>query len=423
MYASDNIWRPFTSLVSKSKPLKIVKAEGLYLYTEDGNKIADLNASWWVNIHGHSHPYISEAIRKQLEKFGHVMFSDCTHEAAETLAKKIVNFLPQNHKKIFFSDNGSTAVEVALKISRQYFYLKGEQRGRYLAFHGGYHGDTFGGMSAAERNVFNAAFRNLLFDTFLIPLPDDDKIPDILNTIEIEHKKNPFIAFIYEPLVQGAAGMKMYEARYLEQIINRCSELGILTIADEVMTGFGRTGTFLASDQMKSKPDMVCLSKGLTGGFMPLGLTSVSDKVVEVFENENPMHTFYHGHSYTAYALACSAAAANIELFEKENTLQKVQRMESAYRNCILQLRGVSGIQNLRCKGGIFAAEADIQNYKGEDYLNPLKGKMQEYFLERGMLIRPLGNTFYLIPPYCIREEEIYSAADCFRNFVEGLER
>jgi adenosylmethionine-8-amino-7-oxononanoate aminotransferase len=414
------IWRPFTSLCDNRQPLKILKAEGLYLFTEDGRRLADMNASWWVNIHGHGHPYIKQAILRQLENMDHVMFSNCTHDASDLLAFKLKKYLPYEHQKVFFSDNGSTAVEVGLKMALQYFYLKKEKRLRFLAFQGAYHGDTFGSMSVAERNIFSKPFSDLLFQTFFIPLPNKENIHNLLQFIEKEHRIQPFAGFIYEPLVQGAAGMRMYEATYLNQILGKCREWGILCIADEVMTAFGRTGTFLASDQMTHKPDILCLSKGLTGGYMPLGLTSASESVVEVFRSYNPEYTFYHGHSYTAYPIACAAAVANIELFENENTLNKVTNIESWYKKLISDLKSYPNLKNLRFKGGIFATEIHVKDMN-DDYLNPLKGKLFDFFLERNILIRPLGNTFYLIPPYCVKEEEIKKSMDVLMEFLSSI--
>lgn len=420
IHSAPLIWRPFTSLCENREPLKILKAEGLYLFTEDGRRLADMNASWWVNIHGHGHPYIKQAIQRQLERMDHVMFSNCSHDAAEFLALKLKKYLPVGHQKVFFSDNGSTAVEVGLKMALQYFYLKRDKRLRFLAFQGAYHGDTFGSMSTAERNIFSKPFSDLLFQSFFIPLPNKENIQNILQTIEKEHRNHPFAGFIYEPLVQGAAGMKMYEATYLDQILGKCKEWGILCIADEVMTAFGRTGTFLASDQMTHKPDILCLSKGLTGGWMPLGLTSTSESVVEVFRSNNLEYTFYHGHSYTAYPLACAAALANIEIFEKENTLNKVSDIESWYNKLISDLKSHPKLKNLRCKGGIFATEIHIEDTE-DDYLNPLKGKMFDFFLKNNILIRPLGNTFYLIPPYCVNKNEVSSAAEVLLEFLESI--
>jgi adenosylmethionine-8-amino-7-oxononanoate aminotransferase len=413
------IWRPFTSLRSQRNPLKIVRAEGLYLITEDGRKIADLNASWWVNIHGHSHPYIHEALRNHLEKFDHVMFSDCTHEPAEKLAFLLKKHIPQTHSKIFFSDNGSTAVEVGLKMATQYFYLQGIARKRFLALQGGYHGDTFGGMSSGDRTVFNRPFSSLLFDVFFVEPPQPDNLHSILETLEYQHKKNPFIGFVYEPLVQGAAGMKMHDAQALNQMLAWCKANHILCIADEVMTGLGRTGTFLASDQMQEKPDILCLSKGLTGGILPLGVTTVDEKIVQIFRNPSPEYTFYHGHSYTAYALACAASCACLEIFQKENTLEKIRRIEEIYhaQKTSFSHAFVSGF---RVKGSICAMEIMYEG-KEADYLHPLKGKIFDFFLEHNILVRPLGNTFYLIPPYCIKEEEILYCFEVLKKFLKQL--
>lgn len=414
------IWHPFTHLKYQHKNIVITKAKGIYLITEEGKKIIDAIGSWWVNVHGHTHPYISKKIKEQLNQLEHCIFSGFTHIPAIELAQKLAMLVPVKDPKIFYSDNGSTSVEVAIKMAFQYFYNKGvKKKNKIIAFKGAYHGDTFGGMSVAERNVFNLPFRSNLFDTYFIDIPDPNNFDRVRQQLIKYLNKNNVAAFIFEPLVQGAAGMIMYKARYLDELISICRHNGIITIADEVFTGFGKTGKLFACDYLKNKPDIICLSKGLTGGFLPLGVTAVNNKIYKAFINSDKTKTFYHGHSFTANPLMCTAALGNLELIEKTNFLEKIKTIESWHKNFIKEIQKHSIIKDIRCLGIILAIE--IKTKEKTHYLNSLSSLIEDYFLSKNILIRPLGNVLYLVPPVIIQKKEMNTIYSAITDFLVYL--
>lgn len=407
------VWHPFTHLKSAEEPIVIKRAEGLYYYDENGNKFMDAISSWWVNLHGHAHPHISKRVAEQVMSMEHVMFSGFTHQPAIELAERLLNHLPANQSKIFYSDNGSTAVEVALKMALQFWNNQDEEKPLFIAFENAYHGDTFGGMSVGERNVFNNAFEKLLFDVVHVPLPNAENIIDIERQLTTLFQNHLVAAFIFEPLVQGAAGMIMYEAQYLDRLIALCKLNKVITIADEVMTGFGRTGKFFANDYLQNKPDIICLSKGLTGGYMPLGVTSCAEYIYKGFISEDKTKTFFHGHSFTANPTACSAALASMDLMEKEETLTRIRRISESHTEFVTKISSHIKLKDIRQCGTILALELNTQEHT--HYLNNASEEITNYFLKRGILLRPLGNVFYLIPPYCITDRElaeIYAAIE-----------
>ena len=413
----DFVWHPFTHLKSAEDNICIEKAEGSYYYGDKGNKIIDAISSWWVNLHGHSHPYINKKISEQLQKFEHTIFSGFTHPPAVELAERLLKHLPNNLGKVFYSDNGSTAVEVALKMTLQYWHNKGEERTVFIAFENGYHGDTFGSMSVGERNVFNNAFDKLLFDVIHVGLPDEKNIDFIKEQLNRLFQNHKIAGFIFEPLVQGAAGMKMYEAKYLDEIINLCNKNKVITIADEVMTGFGRTGKFFASHFLKNPPDIICLSKGLTGGYFPLGVTACADFIYEAFISDDKTKTFFHGHSYTANPTTCTAALASLDLMEEENTFKNIARIHNQHQKFLKKIKNHKALNDVRLCGTIIAFE--IYTVEESHYLNKASEKIADYFIKKNILLRPLGNVFYLIPPYCTNEsdlEYIYSEIESFLN-------
>ncbi|MBS1689960.1 MAG: adenosylmethionine--8-amino-7-oxononanoate transaminase, partial [Bacteroidetes bacterium] len=298
------IWHPYTAMKLSPEAIGIVKGEGIFLVDEAGNKYIDAIASWWVNLHGHSHPYIAKKISEQLLTLEHCIFAGFTHEPAVALAERLLAILPGSQKKIFYSDNGSTAVEVAIKMSLQYWENKGAPKKRIVALADAYHGDTFGAMSVSGRSIFTKAFNGFLFDVDFISFPSKENAAKSLQELEAILKKGDVAAFIVEPLIQGTAGMRMYSAKVLEQYFKLCKQYNALIIADEVMTGFGRTNTLFSCDQVSTAPDMICLSKGLTGGTMPMGITSCAQHIFDAFYDDDRMKTLYHGHSYTANPIA-----------------------------------------------------------------------------------------------------------------------
>lgn len=414
------VWHPFTHLKYAEAPVHIVRGEGAYFYDSDGNKLLDAISSWWVNLHGHCHPYISHKVAEQLHTLEHAIFSAFTHEPAVKLAERLIGHLPENQSKIFYSDNGSTAVEVGLKMVLQYWHNQGVSKKKFIAFENAYHGDTFGGMSVGARNVFNNAFENLLFDVIHIPLPDEENIEQIKDTLTTWFANHHDIAgFIFEPLVQGAAGMMMYEAKYLDELIALCKENHVICIADEVMTGFGRTGEFFASNYLIHKPDIICLSKGLTGGYMPLGVTSCAQFIYNSCVSDDKTKTFFHGHSYTANPTACSAGLASLDLMEKEETWAQIRMISSANQAFAVKLKNHPKLKDCRVQGTILALEINTQEHT--HYLNNVSESIAGYFLKKGIVVRPLGNILYLIPPYCITETELNHVFDVMTLFLSEL--
>ncbi len=414
------VWHPFTHLKYADIPVQLVRGEGTYFYDAEGNKLLDAISSWWVNLHGHCHPYISQKVTEQLNTLEHAIFSSFTHEPAVTLAERLIGHLPKNQAKIFYSDNGSTAVEVGLKMVLQYWHNQGIQKKKFIAFENAYHGDTFGGMSVGARNVFNNAFENLLFDVIHIPLPDADNIEQLKDTLHnwfINH--NDIAGFIFEPLVQGAAGMLMYEAQHLAELIKVCKEHKVVCIADEVMTGFGRTGEFFASNYLTQQPDIICLSKGLTGGYMPLGVTSCAQFIYDSCVSDDKTQTFFHGHSYTANPTACVAALASLDLMEKTETWTQIRMISELHIEFVKKHNHRQTLKNLRCKGTILALEINTKEHT--HYLNHASETIASYFLKNGIIVRPLGNILYLIPPYCITEMELKEVYGVMERFLDQL--
>lgn len=415
------VWHPFTHQLTAPDPVLVTRAEGLYYFDDNGRRYLDAISSWWVNLHGHCHPYISEKVSQQLFTLEHSMFSDFTHRPAIELAERLIGHLPGNQAKIFFSDNGSTAVEVGLKMALQYWHNRGAQRNRFIALDGAYHGDTFGGMSVGARNVFNQAFENLLFDVVHIPLPQTAGFDAVKREFDALLTSGTIAGFIFEPLVQGAAGMRMYDAALLDELIGLCNLHGVPCIADEVMTGFGRTGRFFASDHLNNKPDIVCMSKGLTGGYLPLGATSCSQQIYDAYLSPDKTKTFFHGHSYTANPTACAAALASLDLMETGSTQQSIRMISEMHRRFCSVVQRCSSVKEARCCGTILAIE--LKTTDGTYYLHEMAGTITRFFFERGIVLRPLGNVFYLIPPYVIGADELQQVYATITDFLTALEQ
>lgn len=396
------IWHPFTSLQSPA-PIPVAKAEGVWLHTTDGRKILDAVSSWWVNLYGHANPVIAEAISKQAQNMEHVIFAGFTHEPAILVAEKLLKLCGERFSKVFFSDNGSTSVEVALKLAIQYWVNKGVKKTKILALEGAYHGDTFGAMSAGERNLFNKPFQPYLFDVDFVPFPED--IEQSLTVFDKYCKSGEVAAFIYEPLIQGTAGMRIYSFDFLAKAFEIAERYGVIMIADEVFTGMGRTGRNFASEYMLKKPDLMCVSKGITGGFLPLGLTVVSVKIIEVFDHSDVSKTFYHGHSYTGNAICCAAANASLDLLVSDSMQQNIARIAEKHRAFLSELSGHSKIIRAESLGTILSIELKTNN--GQGYTSGIRKFLYDFFINENILIRPLGNIIYLVPPYVIKDEEL----------------
>ncbi len=409
------IWHPYTQMKTAGTPIGILRGEGSWLYSDAGKKYLDATSSWWVNLHGHAHPAISEAVTRQLNTLEHVIFAGFTHEPAVTLAEGLLKILPSSQEKIFYSDNGSTAVEVALKMAIQFWHNQNISRTKFIVFENSYHGDTFGSMSVSARSAFTNAFGGLLFDVITVPLPDKNDPEKAIVAFKqtLSENKNEIAAFIFEPLILGAGGMLMYEAKHLDVLMSLCREADVLCIADEVMTGFGRTGQLFACDHLNSQADIICLSKGITGGTMALGATSCSKKIFDAFLSDDKLKTLFHGHSYTANPLACAAGVASLELLLNETTQQNIKNITHQHLAFAKILKQFSGVKNIRTCGTILAF--DIHNNENTSYFNSQRDALYQFFLEENILLRPLGNTLYILPPYCTGSEEmqlIYTAIE-----------
>ena len=412
------IWHPFTQHQIEPHSIAITHGEGVYLYDEGGNKYIDAISSWWVNLHGHAHPYLAEKIYEQALKIEQVIFAGFTHEPAVRLSERIVGLLPAHFQKVFFSDNGSTAVEVAIKMALQYFHNQGNTRKRkIIALADAYHGDTFGAMSLGAPSAFNAPFQEMLFDVEFIPSPTDPLA--CLKALEekMRHAED-YAAFIFEPLVQGAGGMAMYSAETLDSLIACAQANQVMCIADEIMTGFGRTGKFFAIDHGHQKPDIVCLSKGLTGGMMAMGLTICSDDMFNAFLSADRHKTLFHSHSFTANPLTCAAANARLDLMEAEGFWEKIEAIRESHARWIQQTNHPA-LKNLRQTGTILAFE--LVNGEADDYMNPIRGRAYAHFIKKGVLLRPLGNTIYVLAPYCISQIDLDYIYTCILEFANEL--
>ncbi len=405
------ILHPFTPYSAEKQNIPIVKASGEFLYDENGKTYIDAISSWWVNLHGHSHPYINQKITEQLHELEHVMFSGFTHAPAVQLAEKLLAHLHPYYSEIFYSDNGSTAIEVALKMSLQYWKNQGEEKKKFLAFTHSYHGDTFGAMAVSTRDVFTKPFHAHLFHVDFIEIPTEDNLDRNMELLEQLFKEEDIAGFIFEPLVQGAGGMRMYLAEHLDFLLRLCKDYEVLTIADEVMTGFGRTGKMFAIDHLQVKPDILCLSKGLTGGYMPLGITAYASKIAQAFKTDETVKTFYHGHSFTGNPISCVAALASLELFEKENTFEKIENIRSMHLDFADLLDSFDVVENVRVTGSILAFDIKTE-YQEYFYTNPIREVLYEFYLQEGILLRPLGNVVYILPPYCINKESLQKVYD-----------
>jgi len=409
------IWHPYTQMQTAAPPVGIVRGDGACLYDEEGKCYIDAVSSWWVNIHGHAHPYIAAKVAEQLQKLEHVIFAGFTHEPAVELAERLLKIIPDNQTKVFYSDNGSTAVEVAIKMCLQYWYNRGEQRTKIIAFKDAYHGDTFGAMAVSARSAFTNAFEKLLFEVEFIDLPHQDNIETL--KAQITALKNETACFIFEPLVLGSGGMLMYEAAYLNELVAHCRAENIFTIADEVFTGFGRTGKAFACDHLQQQPDIMCFSKGLTGGTMALGITTCTQHIYDAFLSDDRLKTLFHGHSFTANPIACTAALASMDLFIDPSTAQNIKRIADSHRQFALKLQEHQGIKAVRQTGTILAMEWETGSQTS--YFSNLRDTLYQYFLNAGIILRPLGNVVYILPPYCITDDQLNYI---YRTILQALE-
>ena len=416
------LWHPYTQMSSAVAPLPVVRGDGVYLFTEDGRRILDGISSWWVNIHGHCHPTLNQALIDQVRDLEHVMFAGCTHRPAVDLAERLVTLLPEGLTRVFYSDNGSTAVEVAVKLACQYWRNKGQpQRHLILALEHAYHGDTVGAMSASAESVFTAAFTPLLFPVLRAHAPYCFQCPlgleretcqvDCLHSLEaqLEQRADTVAAVIIEPMLQGAGGMIVWPTDFLAGVRRLCDRFGVLLIADEVLTGFGRTGRLFACEHAGVTPDLICLSKALTAGYLPLGATAATSPVYDAFLSSDHSNTFFHGHSFTANPLACAVAIASLDLFGRDDVMGAVRRIEAHLIEGLSRLRDLPAVGDVRVLGavGVVELRPDTTARGADGYLDRIGPYLAAAFLERGLLLRPLGNVLYFMPPYVITADQI----------------
>ncbi len=416
-----HVWHPFTQMQTAPQPLAIVKAKDATLYTEDGKSYLDCNSSWWVNTHGHGNQYLKQALLEQFDQIDHVIFAGATHPKAVELSRRVLEIMPDNLSRVFFSDDGSTAVEVALKMVFQYWHNLNQPKRRILALEGAYHGDTFGAMSVGQRGFFNKPFEHLFFDVDFLPFPNPEREKECLELTQKLFASGEFAGLIIEPLVQGSAGMYMYSAGFMEALFALAKKHGVLIICDEIMTGWGRTGKLFAMDYIASNPDIVCLSKGLTGGVLPLGLTVATENIYEAFLAPEKTKALLHGHSYTGNPLACAVACANLDLIEKPLFIENINRISAQHRAFAESLQDHPQLKEVRQLGTIIALEINPDTEESS-YFSEIRDKAYAYFLENGLLIRPLGNIIFLNPPYCMTNQELDQAYTVIRNFLKTLE-
>ncbi len=418
-----HLWHPTTQVAVAPEPLRVVSSRGCLLELDDGRQLIDAISSWWVTLHGHAEPSIAAAIGRQAQQLEQVIFANFSHPPAEQLATRLSALT--GLERLFFSDNGSTAVEVALKIAWQWWRNQGSERRQLIAFEGAYHGDTFGAMALGDRSIFTAPYDDLLFDVARIPWPHTHWGDGGLEQREAEALaqldralQTPTAALIVEPLIQGASGMRLVRAGFLRAVQERLRASGALLIADEVMTGFGRTGALFASQRAQLKPDLVALSKGLTGGFLPMGVTLASERLYRGFISDTPAHTFFHGHSFTANPLGCAAALASLDLLQRNP--ERFQQFEARHRPGLEQLSAHPLVKRVRCLGTMAAFEVEAG---AASYLNPVGRQIQRLCLEQGVFLRPLGHVVYLLPPLGISETQLQHCYEALEAALGQLQQ
>ena len=447
-----HVWHPYTQMKTRPAPLPIVRGEGVYLYTEDGRRLLDGTSSWWVNIHGHAHPVMNEALARQARDLEHVIFANCTHRPGVELAERLTGVLPKGLTRVFYSDNGSTAVEVAMKMASQFWSNRGEARRTFITLHHAYHGDTVGAMSASETSVFTRPFEAMLFGVaraeapycYRCPLgltretcgvaclgegarPSNVSAEAWTHTLaqQLAQHGADVAAVLVEPMLQGAGGMIVWPAEFLAGVRRLCDAHGVLMIADEVLTGFGRTGRLFACEHAGLSPDIICLSKAVTGGYLPLGVTVTTDAVYDAFLSDDRARTFFHGHSFTGNPLACALAVASLDLVQSTRAVDKVQQLETWLTRGLQPLADHPSVGDVRVIGGVGIVElvVDKTTKSAGGYLDSVGPALTQAFLDRGLLLRPLGNVVYAMPPYVITEEETAWMTSQIGDVIDAVTR
>ncbi len=398
-----HIWHPLTQHKTAAPPIGIVQAKGAVLYDENGKEYIDGIASWYTAMYGHCNEQITSKVSTQMLTLDQVVFTGFTHEPAVELSEKLMAILPDNQQKLFFNDNGSTAVDAAIKMALQYHFNRDNKRDTLIAFEDGFHGDTFGAMSVSSLSVYNGPFEDFFLKVERIPVPTKKNIDEVVLKLKTILSENNCAAFIYEPLVQGAAGMKFHDAEGLNTLLKLCKAQNVLCIADEVMTGFGKTGKNFASEYMETKPDIMCLSKALTAGMMAMSITTCTQAAYDAFLGDEIAKGFFHAHTYSANPLACAAAIAGIDLLQSSEIKNDIARVTKSH-NCFAEkIQKHPKVASTRQLGVIFALELALEM---ERYGN-VREKLFQHFMEQGVFLRPLGNTIYILAPFIITDEQL----------------
>jgi adenosylmethionine-8-amino-7-oxononanoate aminotransferase len=409
--ALDHIWLPYTQMKTAELPVPVVSARGVRLQLADGRELIDGIASWWTACHGYGHPHILKKVAEQLEKMPHVMFGGLAHEPAYRLAARLAAALPGDLNRVFFTESGSVAVEAALKMAVQFWLNQGERRTKFVSFRNGYHGDTFATMAICDPDEgMHKLFRGVVLEQFVAELPDANEKRDELDRFLAAHRRE-IAAVIVEPLIQGAGGMKFHDAAVLADLKVLCERHGLLLIFDEIFTGFGRTGTMFACEQAGVVPDIICLSKALTGGTMPLAATVATEKVYEAFLSDDAEAALMHGPTYMAYPLGCAAANASLDLFESEPRLRQVAAVEAQLNDELGRCRSAPGVRDVRVKGAVGVVEME----------RPVAAAgLRARFVEKGVWIKPFGNVIYLTPPLVIAERDLSGLTCSIEEVLHG---
>lgn len=407
----QHLWHPLTQHQLYPDLLAIKSAKGAFIYDYNGNEYIDGIASWYTCMYGHCNDYIINKVHQQMKQLDHVVFTGFTHEPATNLAKALISILPKNQQKLFFSDNGSTSIDIAIKMALQYHFNKGKKRTKIVAFQDGFHGDTFGAMSVSGLSIYNGPFEDFFIDVERIPVPNENNLSKVKETFNEILNQNDVAAFIYEPLVQGAAAMKIHQSNHLDELLAIAKKKGVITIADEVMTGFGKTGKNFASEFMNNLPDIICLSKSLTGGIVPMAITSCSEDIYNAFLSSKMEKGFFHGHTYSANPTSCTAALASIELLNSDEIQNNIKMIINSHKEFNSKIKNHPKVKTTRQQGIIYALELNIETKR---YGN-LRYKLFDFFMKKGVFLRPLGNTIYILAPFIISKEQlekIYSAIE-----------
>ena len=413
------LWHAYTQHKTSDAPIAITKGKDALLWDEKGNTYIDAIASWWVNPYGHSNERLAKKAYEQLTSLEHVLFGGFTHQPACDLAETLLKILPKNQSKIFFSDNGSTAVEVAVKIALQYYYNQGEKRTTFIAFEEAFHGDTFAAMAVSGISLYTTAFQGQLLDVVRIPIPEKGKEKECKERLEEVLSQYNCAGFIFEPLVLGAAGMRMYAPEVLDELIQICRKHKVLTLADEVMTGFGKTGKNFACDYLKEMPDMICLSKALTGGTIPLSVTSTTEAIYDAFYSDDISKALFHGHTFMANPTGCAIALESLKILQEAPMQANLKRIHAKHQAFASKMDKHPKVARTRTLGVIFALDLEVRN-TGE-YYGSIRNELYKYYISHGVILRPVYHTIYVLPPYIITDEQLDKVYHIIEESIEYL--